>query len=136
MLTLTDKIDWAPTGGPGIHYPSIGVNKLIEEMGITTKLVYDDGQHAINFDNLSKDLRNSIPDRPVYVIEEKKCHDIIEALLNINREKCFLSIVHLFCIRVSSSDTFLIHIFPHPASIRGQDMIYFWKEQMQIVHVM
>ena len=84
---FTDKIDWAPTGGPGIHYPSIGVNKLIEEMGITTKLVYDDGQYAINFDNLSKDLRDNIPDRPIYVIEEKKCHDIIEALLNIHREK-------------------------------------------------
>ena len=56
--------------------------------------------------------------------------------LNINREKCVLSIVHLFCIRVSSSDTFLILIFPSRASIWGQDMIYFWKEQMQIVHVM
>lgn len=84
---FTDKIDWAPTGGPGIHYPSVGVNKLIEEMGITTKLDYDDGKYAINFNNLSKDLRNSIPDRPTYVIEVKRCHDVVEALLNINRQK-------------------------------------------------
>ena len=83
---FTDKIDWEPTGGSG-HYPSIGVKKLIEEFGITTKLVYDDDNYAINFNNLSKDLRNSIPERPKYVIEVKRCQDIIEGLLNINRKK-------------------------------------------------
>ena len=63
------------------------MNKLIEEFGITTKLVYDENNYSINFNNLSKDLRNSIPERPQYVIEVKRCHDIIEGLLNINRKK-------------------------------------------------
>lgn len=83
---FSGKIDWVPTGGPG-HFPSVGVKKLIEELGITTKLIYDEDQYAINFNNLSKDLRNDIPDRPIYIIEVKKCHDIIEALLNINRKE-------------------------------------------------
>ena len=81
-----DKIDWAPTGGLG-NYPSIGLKKLIEEIGITTNLSYDADHYAVNFENLSKEFRNSIPDRPFYVMEEKKCHDVIEALININREK-------------------------------------------------
>ena len=34
---FTEKIDWTPTGGPGINYPTIGVNNLIENLGITTK---------------------------------------------------------------------------------------------------
>ena len=46
------KIDWSTTGGLG-HYPSIGLNKLIEDLGITTKLTYDGDKFAINFDNLS-----------------------------------------------------------------------------------
>ena len=83
---FSDKIDWAPTGGLG-HFPSIGVNKLIDELGITSKLRYDSNGYAINFENLSKELRNSIPDRPLYVMEEKKCHDIIEAMININSKK-------------------------------------------------
>ena len=81
-----DKIDWAPTGGLG-NYPSIGLKKLIEEIGITTNLSYDADHYAVNFENLSKEFRNSIPDRPFYVMEEKKCHDVIEALISINREK-------------------------------------------------
>ena len=38
-------------------------------------------------DNLRGELRDSIPVRPIYVMEEKKCHDIIYALLNVNYEK-------------------------------------------------
>lgn len=34
------KIDWTPTGGLG-HFPTIGLNRLIEEIGITTNLRYD-----------------------------------------------------------------------------------------------
>ena len=78
------KIDWAPTGGLG-HFPSIGLNKLIEDLGITTKLNYNIGQYAVNFENLNKKFWNSIPVRPLYVIEEKKCHDILEALINVRR---------------------------------------------------
>ena len=81
-----DKIDWAPTGGLG-HFPSIGLNKLIEELGITTKLIYNTDKHAVNFDNLNRDFWNSIPVRPLYVMEVKKCHDILEALINVNQEK-------------------------------------------------
>ena len=37
--------------------------------------------------DLSKELRNSIPDRPLYVMEEKKSHDVTEALMNVTRNK-------------------------------------------------
>ena len=84
--TFTQKIDWSPTGGLG-SYPSIGVRRLIEEMGITTKLSYDTELSAINFKNLSREFRDSIPVRPLYILEEKKCHDILEALIDINRKK-------------------------------------------------
>ena len=80
------KIDWTPTGGLG-HFPTIGLNRLIEEIGITTNLRYDFDGNAVKFENLSKELRNSIPDRPLYVMEEKKCHDKIEALMNVARNK-------------------------------------------------
>ena len=83
---FSDKIDWSPTGGLG-HYPSIGLNKLIEDLGITTKVSYDSENSAINFDNLSREFRDTIPVRPLYVVEEKKCQDIIEALLNINHDE-------------------------------------------------
>ena len=73
-------------GGLG-HYPNIGLNRLIEEIGITTNLRYDFDGNAVKFENLSKELRNSIPDRPLYVMEEKKCHDKIEALMNVARNK-------------------------------------------------
>jgi hypothetical protein len=83
---LSAKIDWSPTGGLG-HYPSIGLNKLIEDLGITTKVTYDSDNFAINFDNLSRGFRDIIPVRPLYILEEKKGQDIIEALLNLNREE-------------------------------------------------
>jgi hypothetical protein len=79
----TSKIDWSLTGGVG-HYPSQGLKKLLEGLGISTILSYDDNEYAINFDNLSREFRDSDPVRPLYIMEEKKCHDIIEALLNVN----------------------------------------------------
>ena len=84
--TFMDKIDWTPTGGLG-HFPTIGLNRLIDDIGITTNLRYDSNGNAVNFENLSKELRNSIPDRPLYVMEEKKCHDVTEALMNVTRNK-------------------------------------------------
>ena len=84
--SFTKKIDWALTGGLG-SYPSRGVKKLIEEMGITTKLSYNDQLLAINFKNLCREFRDSIPVRPLYILEEKKCHDILEAMFDINRKK-------------------------------------------------
>jgi hypothetical protein len=80
------KIDWSLTGGVG-HFPSIGLKKLIQEMGITSKLSYDSDGCAINFDNLSREFRDSDPVRPLFVMEEKKVNDIIEALLNVNSAK-------------------------------------------------
>ena len=56
-----DKIDWTPTGGLG-HFPTIGLNRLIDEIGITTDLIYDSNGYSVNFDNLSRELRNGIPD--------------------------------------------------------------------------
>ena len=46
------KIDWSLTGGVG-HFPSKGLSKLIQEMGITSELSYDASESAINFNNLS-----------------------------------------------------------------------------------
>ena len=83
----SSKIDWSPTGGPGLNYPTIGLNKLIEELGITSQLTYDGDNYAVNFENLKREFRDSIPVRPLYLMEEKKCQDVIEALININREK-------------------------------------------------
>ena len=80
-----DKIDWTTAGGRG-YYPSMGVNRIIEEMGITTKLTYGSDGCAVNFVNLCREYRDSIPVRPLYVMEEKKCHDVIEALFNVNHE--------------------------------------------------
>ena len=49
--------------------------------------VTDNGnKYAVNFDNLSREFRDSIPVRPLYVFEGKKCHDIVEALLDIQYE--------------------------------------------------
>ena len=64
---FSDKIDLSPTGGLG-HYPSIGLNKLIEDLGITTKVTYVVDK-AVNFDNLSKEFRDTIPVRLLYVLE-------------------------------------------------------------------
>ena len=80
------KIDWSLTGGVG-YYPSQGLKKLIEDLGISSKLCYDYEGYAINFNNLSREFRVSDPVRPLYVMEEKKCHDIIEALLNVNSDR-------------------------------------------------
>ena len=65
--SFTDKIDWAPTGGLG-HFPSIGLNKLIDELGITARLKYNDKTFAINFENLNRESWSSIPNILLYVI--------------------------------------------------------------------
>ena len=83
----SSKIDWSPTGGPCLKYPTIGRNKLIEEFGITSKLTYDGDNYAFKFENLKREFEDSIPVRPLYLMEEKKCQDVIEALINLNREK-------------------------------------------------
>jgi hypothetical protein len=83
---FTGKIDWSLTGVLG-HYPSKGLMALIEELGITTKLTYDNNQCAVNLDNLSREYRDNIPVQPLYVLEEKKCHDITDAMLKVNREE-------------------------------------------------
>ena len=47
----TGKIDWSLTGGVG-HFPSAGLKKLIEEMGITSRLSYDEDGCVIDINNL------------------------------------------------------------------------------------
>ena len=83
---FSEKIDWGPTGGLG-HYPSIGLKKLLDELGITSKLIYDSKKYAINFDNLCRNFKDSMPVRPLFIMEEKKCHDIIEALMNSHHKQ-------------------------------------------------
>ena len=80
------KIDWSLTGGVG-RYPSLGLSKLIEEMGITTELQYDANGSAVNLTNLCREFRDSDPVRPYFIMEEKKVHDITEALLVVNTSK-------------------------------------------------
>ena len=62
----------------------------MEQLGISSKLVYDKEGSAVNFDNLTDKFRND--ERPLYILEEKKVNDIIVALLeaaemNINSQK-------------------------------------------------
>ena len=71
--------------GLAFFYPTMGINKLIEELGITTKLAYNTENCAVNSDNFRRELRDSIPVLPIYVMEEKKCHDIIDALLIVKK---------------------------------------------------
>ena len=81
-----EKIDWTLTGGPP-SYPIIGLNNLIENLGITSKLEYNTNNLAVNFEHLKREYRDSDRPRPLYVLEKKKCNDIIEALINVNDEK-------------------------------------------------
>jgi hypothetical protein len=56
-------------------------------MGITSRLSYDEDGCAIDFNNLSREFRDSDPVRPFYIMEEKKVHDVTEALINVNSQK-------------------------------------------------
>jgi uncharacterized C2H2 Zn-finger protein len=82
----TGKIDWSLNGGVG-NFPSFGLKKLIEDLGITSKISYDSDGIAVNLDNLSREFWDSDPVRPLYIMEEKRIHDIMEALLNVNSGK-------------------------------------------------
>jgi hypothetical protein len=66
-----NKIDWSLTGGLG-HYPSQGLKILLVGLGISSKLSYGD-------DNAIDNLRRDLPVIEPVVMEEKKCHDVIEA---------------------------------------------------------
>ena len=55
------------------------ISELVEKLGISSKLVYDEEGSAANFDNLTDKFRND--ERPLYILEEKKVNDIIVALL-------------------------------------------------------
>ena len=46
------KIDWSLNGGVG-NFPSFGLKKLIEDLGITSKISYYTDGLAVNSDNLS-----------------------------------------------------------------------------------
>ena len=60
---------------------------MIEELGITSQLTYDVDNYVVNFKNLRREFIDSIPVRPLYLMEEKKCQDVIEALVNLNSDK-------------------------------------------------
>ena len=60
------------------------VRKLIDELAISSNLTYENG-FAVNFEHLADEFRKA--DRPFFTYEEKKCHDIIEALLTASNVK-------------------------------------------------
>ena len=66
----------------GGFYPP-NMNSLIEELGVSSTLDYENG-NALNFDYLTKEFRNL--DRPLFTFEEKKCHDVLEALLEVTKD--------------------------------------------------
>jgi hypothetical protein len=53
--------------GTGLYPPN--VNKLIEELGISSDLRYEKGI-GLNFDHLTKESRNQ--ERPFFIFEEEK----------------------------------------------------------------
>ena len=55
------------------------ISELVEQLGISSELVYDKEGSPVNFDNITDKFRNE--DRPLYILEEKKVTDIIVALL-------------------------------------------------------
>ena len=57
--------------------------ELIEELGISSKLEYDEDESAVSHEYVSDEFRNE--ERPLYIIEEKKVHDIIVALLEASK---------------------------------------------------
>ena len=66
------------------------ISELVEQLGISSELVYDKEGSPVNFDNITDKFRNE--DRPLYILEEKKVTDIIVALLeetemSINSQK-------------------------------------------------
>ena len=63
-------------------YPP-NLNPLLEELGISTILRYANG-NALNFDYLSDEKRKA--GSPLFTFEEKKCHDIIDALIEATKE--------------------------------------------------
>ena len=66
----------------GLYPPNL--NKFIAELGISSVLTFKDGK-AVNFDYLTRQLRNL--ESPHYFFEEKKFHDVIEALLDSTKIK-------------------------------------------------
>ena len=58
---------------------------MIEQLGISTELAYDEEGLAVNFEYVNDEYRNA--DRPLYSLEEKKATDIIVALLQSSEKK-------------------------------------------------
>ena len=90
----------------GGFYPP-NMNSLLEELGISSTLDYEKG-NALNVDYLTKEFRNL--DLPRFTFEEKKCHDILEALLEVtkdNIEKNRNEMKNLYQESVDSSGTSL-----------------------------
>ena len=61
------------------------ISELIEQLGISTELAYDEEGLAVNFEYVNDKYRNA--DRPLYTLEEKKATDIIVALLQSSEKK-------------------------------------------------
>ena len=75
------KLFYPPMRNSNLFHPP-RMNKLLDELGISSTLSYRDGK-AVNFDYLTKEFRNF--ERPLYLLEEKKCHDVIAALVEATK---------------------------------------------------
>ena len=62
--------------------PISNLNNFVGKLGITSTLSYENGK-AFNIEYLIKEYRNR--DHPFYVLEGKKCLDIVEALLEASK---------------------------------------------------
>ena len=60
------------------------MNKLLQELGISSSLTYIHGK-AVNFDYLGREFRYF--ERPFFLMEEKKCLDVITALIQVTEHK-------------------------------------------------
>ena len=68
---------------PGRFSPP-NVDELVDKIGISSKLEYEDGI-AVKMENLSNQNRKK--GSPLFTFEEKKVHDIIEALIEVSKER-------------------------------------------------
>ena len=64
-------------------YPP-NVSKFVEKLGISSVLVYNN-ETAVNNGNLAAEVRKR--ESPLFTFEEKKVHDIIEALIDVTADK-------------------------------------------------
>ena len=92
------KLDWKNT----TSYPSEGLSKLVQsDLGIWSKLCYDENGIAINFTYFSRQYWEygdsmKYSGRPFYHLEMKRCMDVIHALLAVTEDSFDSAIVESY----------------------------------------